>query len=52
MDQPRHVRIAAIQNEKNRKVEQEKARLEKIEKEWRAFNMAEDLASELRHEFK
>ena len=47
MDQPRHVRIAAIANEKKRREEQEQARLEKLERDKANFEKLQKLKGEI-----
>ena len=47
IDQPRHVRMQAIQNERNRKAEQEKARLETEELERKNFEKLAAMRAEV-----
>ena len=51
MDQPRHVRIAAIANEKRRKEEQERARVEKMERERQNYAKIQALKEEVERSY-
>ena len=47
MDQPRHVRMAALANEKQRKIEQEQARLDKQERDRKNFEKLQAMKEEI-----